>query len=93
MALVSGSEFFDALDRFQPHLVLLDLKLPGVDGYTLLQQLRQNRDWCNLPVIVVSAYAFKLDQQRALTLGARHYLVKPIDLNALHQTILQYLQE
>jgi CheY-like chemotaxis protein len=91
MTLVSGSGFFTALAQFRPHLVLLDLKLPDVDGYTILQQLRQSSDWSNLPVVVISAYAFNLDQQRALMLGARDYLVKPIDLNALHKTINEYL--
>jgi len=90
-SVVCGRELFTALPQFQPHLVLLDLKLPDIDGYVLLQQLRQHPEWSHIPVVVVSAYAFKTDQQRALGLGARRYLVKPIDLNALHQTIREEL--
>jgi two-component system, cell cycle response regulator DivK len=91
-ALVNGSEFFSALAQFRPHIILLDLKLPDIDGFDLLQQLCQSQDWCHVPVIVVSAYAFNTDQQRALALGARHYLVKPVDLNTLNQKIIEELR-
>lgn len=69
---------------------MLDLKLPGIDGYTLLEQIQQS-DWQHLPVIVVSAFAFKADRERALNLGARRYLVKPVNLNELKQAIQEEL--
>lgn len=87
LELPDGSNFFSALFDFQPHLVLLDLKLPGIDGYTLLQQLQQKPEWQHVPVIVVSAYAFQCEQQRALDLGARRYFVKPVNLPLLQQAI------
>lgn len=87
LCLAEGSTFFQAMSHFQPHLVLLDLKLPGIDGYTLLQQIQQKPDWQQVPVIVVSAYAFKADQQRALNLGAKRYFVKPVNLSHLRQAI------
>lgn len=77
---------------FQPHLILLDLKLPDIDGYTLIQQLKQAPDWQHVPVIVVSAFAFKADQQRALSLGAVQYLVKPVNLTDLQQAIQKQLR-
>lgn len=87
MSLADGSGFFQAIADFQPQLVLLDLKLPDVDGYTLLAQIRQRPDWQDIPIIVVSAFAFKADQQRALELGARRYFVKPVSLRDLKQAI------
>lgn len=90
LSLEAGSGFFPALADFQPDLVLLDLRLPDIDGYTLLEQMAQSlcRD---IPVIVVSGCAFKADQQRALNLGARRYFVKPVSLKDLKQAIEQEL--
>lgn len=85
--LAFGSDFFQALADFQPHLVLLDLKLPDVDGYTLLEQKRQRPEWRTIPVIVVSGGAFNADEQRALNLGAKRYFVKPVSLKKLRQAI------
>lgn len=91
LSLEAGSGFFPALADFQPDLVLLDLRLPDIDGYTLLEQMGQIVECRVIPVIVVSGCAFKADQQRALNLGARRYFVKPVSLRDLKQAIEQEL--
>ncbi len=85
--LPNGLTFFPTLEEFRPDLILLDLKLPGIDGYTLLEQIQQKPEWQSTPIIVISAFAFKADLQRALDLGARHYFVKPINLNHVREAI------
>ncbi|NJP10635.1 MAG: response regulator [Leptolyngbyaceae cyanobacterium RU_5_1] len=87
LSLAEARSFASVLTQFKPDLILLDIKLPYIDGYALLQQLQQVPEWRRIPVIVVSAYAFRADQQRALKLGARRYLVKPIKLSELTQAI------
>lgn len=87
MGLANGALFAPAMAQFCPHLVLLDLKLPDVDGYSLLQQRQWQTDWLKVPVVVISAFAFQADQQRALKLGACQYLVKPVSLTQLKQVI------
>lgn len=87
LGLAKGSLFASAMKQFCPHLVLLDLKLPDVDGYTLLQERQWCAEWLKVPVIVISAFAFQADQQRALNLGACQYLVKPVSLTQLKQAI------
>ena len=90
--LPTGHSFEAKMTQFKPHLVLLDLKLPDIDGFTLIQQIRQTPAWRDMPVIVVSAYAFQADQQRALRLGANRYLVKPVKLTELLKAIAEALQ-
>ncbi|BBD67700.1 response regulator receiver protein [Nostoc commune NIES-4072] len=90
-SLSEGSTFFSTIEKFQPDLMLLDLKLPDVDGYSLLKQVQEKPDLSKIPIIVVSAFAFKADQELALSLGARSYFVKPIKLKDLILTIEEEL--
>lgn len=91
LALAVGAGFEQAIEAFQPQVVLLDLKLPDIDGCDILEQIQQNSELSRIPIIVVSARAFLSDQQRALNLGARRYLVKPIRLQELLQVIREEL--
>ncbi len=90
-SLSEGSTFFSTIDNFEPDLILLDLKLPDVDGYSLLKQVQEKPDLLKIPIIVVSAFAFKADQELALSLGARRYFVKPLKLQDLIFTIEEEL--
>ncbi|MGI8501680.1 MAG: response regulator [Hassallia sp.] len=90
-SLSEASSFFSTLKQFQPELILLDLKLPDIDGYTLLEKMQNKPDYVNIPIIVVSAFAFKADQERARNLGACRYFVKPVNLTDLIQAIEEEL--
>ncbi|MDJ0705034.1 MAG: response regulator [Leptolyngbyaceae cyanobacterium MO_188.B28] len=91
LGLQDGLHLFQNLESFQPELILLDIKLPKIDGFTLIQQIQQHVNWRHLPIVVVSGYAFKADQQRALALGARRYLVKPVKIDELQQVVQEEL--
>ncbi|WOD39499.1 response regulator [Nodosilinea sp. E11] len=91
LAIPHGLDLEQHLKEFQPHLLLLDLGLPEIDGYTLLKRLRSSARWQDLPVIIVSGYAFADDQHRAMALGAQKYLVKPVPLHQLTQAIYSLL--
>jgi len=67
------------------------LRLPDIDGYTLLQQIQQGSDWLHIPVIVVSAFAFRVDQQRALSLGGVGTLSNQLIFADLRQAIQEEL--
>lgn len=90
-AIADGAAFFSALSLFQPELILLDLKIPHIDGYSILKEIQALPSDRQVPIIVVSAYAFKSDQQRALSLGAKKYFVKPINLSQLREAIQEIL--
>ncbi|AFY47671.1 response regulator with CheY-like receiver, AAA-type ATPase, and DNA-binding domains [Nostoc sp. PCC 7524] len=89
--LSNAADFFLSIDTFQPDLILLDLKLPDINGYVLLEKIQQQPNLLKIPIIVVSAFAFKSDQEKAMNLGARSYFVKPINLNLLTLAIEQEL--
>lgn len=91
IGLPEASEFFSTVEQFKPELILLDLKLPDIDGYSILRQIKQKPKYSKIPVIVVSAFAFKADQDKAMKLGACRYFVKPVNLNELVAAIEEEL--
>lgn len=84
---LAGASNFSTVAEFRPELILLDLKLPDIDGHALLEQIQQQPQLVNIPIIVVSAFAFRADCEKAMKLGARRYFVKPINLSLLIQEI------
>ncbi|MBD2258580.1 response regulator [Pseudanabaena sp. FACHB-2040] len=90
LALSEGLNLFLHLKEFRPHVLVLDLCLPEIDGSTLIQQIRSDGDWQHLPIIVVSGYAFDADREKAEALGIQAYLVKPIRLQELVQSVARY---
>lgn len=63
-----------------PEVILMDINLPGIDGYTALQQLKANAALCHIPVVAVTANAMKENIERGRRAGFADYLTKPIDI-------------
>lgn len=74
-----------------PDLVLMDLRLPKVDGWKAFETLRERADTAKIPVIAVTAYAVKGDRERILEAGFDAYLSKPVDEDLLVETIARLL--
>jgi PAS domain S-box-containing protein len=82
-----GLDGLSAIRQRRPDLVLLDMQLPDISGLELLRHLKKDDDVADIPVIVVSADATTARMQEALTLGAAHYLTKPVDIALFLQTL------
>ena len=85
VAANSGEKALELAQRKpQPDLILLDIKMPGMDGYSVLARLKANPDTADIPVIFVTALAEAADEARDLTLGVADYITKPVNPDLLH---------
>ena len=75
-----GEEALTAFKEFQPNLILLDLMLPGIDGYQVCREIRKTS---NVPIIMLSAKGEIFDKVLGLELGADDYIIKPFDSKEL----------
>ena len=75
-----GEEALSVFDSFEPNLVLLDLMLPGMDGYQVCRELRTHSQ---VPIIILSAKGETFDKVLGLELGADDYMIKPFDSKEL----------
>ncbi|MDA3838386.1 MAG: response regulator [Candidatus Delongbacteria bacterium] len=66
-----------------PNLTILDLNLPGIDGFEVLREIRNDKKLKGLPVVILTTSRNESDVKKALELGVLEYFVKPIDLNRL----------
>lgn len=71
-----GNELLEELKSFTPDLIILDLVMPGRDGFSILEELKKKDEWKTIPVIVASNLGQSEDIVRATKLGARDYIVK-----------------
>lgn len=74
-------------NKQRPDLVLLDLKLPKIDGHQVLQQIKQDPNLCRIPVIILSTSEEEQDRVKAHAYHANGYLIKPLDLVQLDQVL------
>lgn len=74
----NGKEALDKLDSVTPDLILLDVMMPFIDGYELCKQIKANKAWQHIPVILISALDDKSDLIRGLEAGADEFLTKPV---------------
>ncbi|MDQ3137458.1 MAG: response regulator [Gemmatimonadota bacterium] len=79
VGLAGGDGLLDTLAREQPALVLMDIQLPGKDGFELLGEIRAS-DHRTLRVLALTAHAMSGDRERALEAGFDGYITKPIDI-------------
>jgi DNA-binding response OmpR family regulator len=90
-ALLDPSHAITQIETIQPKLVILDIMMPGLDGLSLLSQLKAHRKTSEIPIVILTGKMFPPEKKKALTLGAVKYLTKPIASDSLLEEIKPYL--
>jgi CheY-like chemotaxis protein len=89
---VDGVEALDKAEHRRPDIVLLDLAIPRLDGWTVARRLKTEPRYGEVPVVAVSAMNYTDEVTRAMEAGCSAFLTKPCDLGMLVETIHQVLQ-
>lgn len=87
-----AEEALMVLKTFHPRLIVMDLQLPGMDGFQLTKMLKQDPRTRDIIIVALTAYAMKGDEERALRAGCDDYLAKPVDIHFLTKTLARYLK-
>ena len=87
----NGQEAIDMTITHSPHLILMDIQMPGMDGLEAMRQIRTNPQSVSIPIIALTALAMSGDKEKCLNAGANEYLSKPIKLKQLTEMIKQML--
>lgn len=88
----SGEEALERIELSVPWLVLLDIKMTGIDGYEVCKKIRSNPETRELPVIMLSGKDAFFDKVRGRLAGCNAYITKPCSANVLRDTAAQYIQ-
>jgi CheY-like chemotaxis protein len=88
---IDAEEAASMLQVLRPQLILMDLQLPGMDGYELTRRLKADTRTSGIVILAVTSYAMKGDEQRALDAGCDGYISKPVDTAALPEIVASHL--
>lgn len=88
VGLSGGDGMLETIEQEQPVLVLMDIQLPGKDGFALLSEIRRSPH-AGLRVLALTAHAMHGDRERALEAGFDGYITKPIDIRAFPEQVQQ----
>ena len=87
-----GDEALRRIEQDRPDLVVLDIMMPRLDGYEVCRRLRQDEEWRELPIILLSAKGRQIDRETGLSLGADDYIIKPFSPRRLLEKIRGLLE-
>ena len=81
------------LGQFHPRLILMDLQLPGMDGFELTRRLKADAATRDIVIVALTAYAMKGDEEKARAAGCDDYVSKPIDTRTLPALVARHLAD
>ena len=86
-----GGEALQKIRDVKPDLVLLDIQMPVMDGYAVIQEIRKIPELANLRVVALTAFAMFGDREKAMQAGFNGYITKPIQIAALRSEVVDLL--
>ncbi|HEB50973.1 MAG TPA: response regulator [Desulfobulbus sp.] len=86
-----GVDAMEQVARTRPDLILMDISLPGMDGYEVTRRLKRSREFAAIPIIALTAHAMKGDREKALAAGCDDYISKPINIHTLYDRVVAHL--
>ena len=90
---VTGDQGVAMAEEEVPDLILMDIQLPGIDGYEATRRIKAEPSLSHIPIIVVTSYALSGDEQKAIEAGGDAYYSKPFSPRELLGTIREFLSE
>ncbi|MBL4618572.1 MAG: response regulator [Alphaproteobacteria bacterium] len=87
----TGPEALALADEHRPDLILMDIQLPEISGLEVTQKIKNNKELANIPVIAVTAFAMKGDEERIRQGGCEDYIAKPISVVSFLEKVKRYL--
>ena len=91
MPVSDGSNVVAAAKKSEPALVIMDIQLPNINGVELIAQLKADKALKHVPVLAVTAYAGKGDEERIREAGAQDYLAKPVSIGPFMASVRKLL--
>jgi len=89
----NGFEALESLQTLQPDLILVDINMPDMDGYSLTSQIKTLPHLLNTPVIAITANALRGDREKTFQAGCDGYIEKPIDIDAFMDQINYFIEK
>lgn len=86
-----GREVLELARSTVPNLIIMDIQLPGISGIEVTRSLKTSKTLCHIPVIAVSAFAMRGDEERIRQSGCEDYLPKPVNISKLIETIEHHI--
>ncbi len=86
-----GASGVTLAEREHPDLIIMDLSLPGIDGWEATRRIKANTTLTHIPIIALSSHAMRGDEEKARQAGCDDYLSKPLDEELLFQKLAQFL--
>ena len=93
MECSNPNQALDMAQQVQPNVILMDINMPEVDGYTLTARIKSTSGLENVPVLALTANVMRGDRERSLEAGCDGYIQKPIDIDTLASQIQRYLRK